>query len=173
MGAEPAEGMVGQTLGLCRASTACCNGSPTSRFRWMPEIFASWTGKSSTCSCACLNGIDLSGASAQLGPDSNRSACRMRRQGAMPGRQVPLRKLIYLALDGLVSFRVPLRIITLLGFTVSLLSFLVALFYLIKKLTIGVRVARFRRWSSRFFLPRGDSTRDDPASSGIHRTHIR
>lgn len=55
-----------------------------------------------------------------------------------------LRKLIYLALDGLVSFsHMPLRIITLLGFTVSLLSFLVALFYFIKKLTIGVGVAGF------------------------------
>ena len=55
-----------------------------------------------------------------------------------------LRKLIYLALDGLVSFsHMPLRIITLLGFTVSLLSFLVALFYLIKKFTIGVGVAGF------------------------------
>lgn len=55
-----------------------------------------------------------------------------------------LRKLIYLALDGLVSFsHMPLRIITLLGFTVSVLSFLVALFYLIKKLTIGVGVAGF------------------------------
>ncbi len=54
------------------------------------------------------------------------------------------RKLVYLALDGLVSFsHMPLRIITLLGFTVSVLSFLVALFYLIKKFTIGVGVAGF------------------------------
>ncbi len=53
-------------------------------------------------------------------------------------------KLIYLALDGLVSFsHMPLRVITVLGFTVSLLSFLVALFYFIKKLTIGVGVAGF------------------------------
>jgi hypothetical protein len=38
------------------------------------------------------------------------------------------RKLLYLALDGLISFsHMPLRIITLLGFTVSFLSFLVAL----------------------------------------------
>lgn len=53
-------------------------------------------------------------------------------------------KLIYLALDGLVSFsHMPLRVITVLGFTVSFLSFLVALFYVIKKLTIGVGVAGF------------------------------
>lgn len=55
-----------------------------------------------------------------------------------------LRKLLYLALDGLVSFsHMPLRIITLLGFTVSMLSFLVASFYIIKKITIGVGVAGF------------------------------
>ncbi len=54
------------------------------------------------------------------------------------------RKLLYLALDGLVSFsHMPLRIITVLGFTVSLLSFLVALFYLIKKITFGIGVAGF------------------------------
>ncbi len=54
------------------------------------------------------------------------------------------RKLLYLALDGLVSFsHMPLRIITVVGFTVSLLSFLVALFYFIKKLTVGVGVAGF------------------------------
>lgn len=54
------------------------------------------------------------------------------------------RKLLYLALDGLISFsHMPLRIITVMGFTVSLLSFLVALFYLVKKFTIGVGVAGF------------------------------
>lgn len=53
-------------------------------------------------------------------------------------------KLVYLALDGLISFsHMPLRIITLLGFTVSLLSFLVALFYMIKKFTLGVGVPGF------------------------------
>lgn len=54
------------------------------------------------------------------------------------------KKLVYLALDGLISFsHMPLRIITLLGFTVSLLSFLVALFYMIKKFTLGVGVPGF------------------------------
>ena len=54
------------------------------------------------------------------------------------------RKLLYLALDGLISFsHMPLRIITLMGFTVSLLSFLVVLFYLIKKFTFGIGVAGF------------------------------
>jgi dolichol-phosphate mannosyltransferase len=54
------------------------------------------------------------------------------------------RKLVYLALDGLISFsHMPLRIITVMGFTVSLLSFLVALFYLVKKFTFGIGVAGF------------------------------
>ncbi len=54
------------------------------------------------------------------------------------------RKLLYLALDGLISFsHTPLRIITLLGFTVSFLSFLVALFYLVKKFTMGTGVPGF------------------------------
>ncbi len=48
-------------------------------------------------------------------------------------------RLMYLALDGLVSFSyIPLRIITILGFTVSLVSILLALFYTIKKLTSGL-----------------------------------
>ena len=54
------------------------------------------------------------------------------------------RKLLYLALDGLISFsHMPLRIITVMGVTVSLLSFLVALFYLIKKIVFGIGVAGF------------------------------
>ena len=54
------------------------------------------------------------------------------------------RKLLYLALDGLISFsHTPLRIITILGFTVSLLSFLVASFYIIKKFTLGTGVPGF------------------------------
>ena len=54
------------------------------------------------------------------------------------------RKLLYLALDGLISFsHMPLRIITLLGFSVSFLSFLVALFYLVKKFTLGTGVPGF------------------------------
>ena len=67
---------------------------------------------------------------------------RQARHAGVP--KYTFRKLLYLALDGLVSFsHMPLRVITLLGFTVSLLSFLVALFYLIMKLTIGVGVAGF------------------------------
>jgi hypothetical protein len=59
------------------------------------------------------------------------------------------RKLLYLALDGLISFsHMPLRIITLLGFTVSFLSFLVALFYLVKKFTLGTGVPALPHWSS-------------------------
>jgi dolichol-phosphate mannosyltransferase len=54
------------------------------------------------------------------------------------------RKLLYLALDGLISFsHMPLRIITILGFTVSLLSFFVALFYLIKRFMLGTGVPGF------------------------------
>jgi polyisoprenyl-phosphate glycosyltransferase len=48
-------------------------------------------------------------------------------------------RLVYLALDGLISFSyVPLRVITMLGFGVSLLSLLLAVFYAIKKLTVGL-----------------------------------
>ncbi|HEX2055429.1 MAG TPA: glycosyltransferase [Nitrospiraceae bacterium] len=54
------------------------------------------------------------------------------------------RKLIYLALDGLISFsHMPLRIITLLGIAVSLFSFAVALFYIVKKLALGVGIPGF------------------------------
>ena len=48
-------------------------------------------------------------------------------------------RLLYLALDGLVSFSyIPLRVITFLGFGVSLMSILLAIFYTIKKLTTGL-----------------------------------
>jgi glycosyltransferase involved in cell wall biosynthesis len=54
------------------------------------------------------------------------------------------RKLLYLALDGLISFsHTPLRIITILGFVVSALSFLVAMTYVIKKLFLGIGVPGF------------------------------
>ena len=53
-------------------------------------------------------------------------------------------RLIYLALDGLVSFSyVPLRVITMLGFGVSLLSIMLAVFYAIKKLTVGLNPPGF------------------------------
>jgi dolichol-phosphate mannosyltransferase len=49
------------------------------------------------------------------------------------------RRLLYLALDGLVSFSyVPLRMISIAGLCVSVMSFFLAVFYLIKKLTSGL-----------------------------------
>jgi glycosyltransferase involved in cell wall biosynthesis len=53
-------------------------------------------------------------------------------------------RLVYLALDGLISFSyVPLRVITMLGFCVSLLSIVLAVFYAIKKLTVGLNPPGF------------------------------
>jgi glycosyltransferase involved in cell wall biosynthesis len=53
-------------------------------------------------------------------------------------------RLIYLALDGLVSFSyVPLRAITILGFCVSLGSIVLALVYAIQKITIGLNPPGF------------------------------
>ncbi|MBA3947411.1 MAG: glycosyltransferase family 2 protein [Herpetosiphonaceae bacterium] len=54
------------------------------------------------------------------------------------------RRLIYLALDGLVSFSfVPLRFITMIGFGVSLLSIILAIFYAIKKILVGLHPPGF------------------------------
>lgn len=53
-------------------------------------------------------------------------------------------RLVYLALDGLVSFSyVPLRMISIIGLSVSILSFIIALFYLLKKLTSGLNPPGF------------------------------
>ena len=53
-------------------------------------------------------------------------------------------RLVYLALDGLVSFSyVPLRVITMLGFTVSVLSIILAVFYVLQKLTVGLNPPGF------------------------------
>lgn len=53
-------------------------------------------------------------------------------------------RLIYLALDGLVSFSyIPLRAISVLGFTVSLVSFLLAVRYIVQKLTTGLNPPGF------------------------------
>ena len=53
-------------------------------------------------------------------------------------------RLVYLALDGLVSFSyIPLRAITMLGFGVSWLSIVLAVFYAIKKLTVGLNPPGF------------------------------
>jgi polyisoprenyl-phosphate glycosyltransferase len=52
--------------------------------------------------------------------------------------------LMLLALDGLVSFSyLPLRVITLLGFAVSLVSFLLAIFYVAIKLQFGLNPPGF------------------------------
>jgi glycosyltransferase involved in cell wall biosynthesis len=54
------------------------------------------------------------------------------------------RRLVYLALDGLVSFSyVPLRMISIVGLCVSVMSFVLAVFYLIKKLTSGLNPPGF------------------------------
>ena len=50
-----------------------------------------------------------------------------------------LTRLIYLALDGLISFSyIPLRLISLAGLGVSFLSIVIAIFYTIQKLTVGL-----------------------------------
>jgi polyisoprenyl-phosphate glycosyltransferase len=50
-----------------------------------------------------------------------------------------LARLLVLALDGLISFSyVPLRLITFLGFSVSVLSMLMTIFYFVKKLLYGL-----------------------------------
>lgn len=55
-----------------------------------------------------------------------------------------IRKLVSLALDGLISFSyLPLRLSTLLGFVVSVLSLLTAVYYVILKLTIGLQPPGF------------------------------
>ncbi len=53
-------------------------------------------------------------------------------------------RLIYLALDGLISFSfIPLRAISLLGFAVSALSIFLAIGYAIQKLTVGLNPPGF------------------------------
>jgi dolichol-phosphate mannosyltransferase len=48
-------------------------------------------------------------------------------------------RLVYLALDGLVAFSfLPLRLITLLGFGVSAVAGVLAIYYAIKRLTVGL-----------------------------------
>lgn len=58
--------------------------------------------------------------------------------------QYTFRRLMSLALDGLISFSyLPLRLATMLGFVVSALSLLAAAFYLIKRLTVGLQPPGF------------------------------
>lgn len=54
------------------------------------------------------------------------------------------KRLVYLALDGLISFSyLPLRVITMLGFGVSACSILMAMFYLAKRLLVGLNPPGF------------------------------
>jgi dolichol-phosphate mannosyltransferase len=64
-------------------------------------------------------------------------AVRYRRQARHAGEtKYPLRKMVRFALDGITSFSfLPLRLATLLGFTVSVLSFLYIVVVIILKLT--------------------------------------
>ena len=53
-------------------------------------------------------------------------------------------RLLYLALDGLVSFSyIPLRIIAILGFVISVISIFFAIGYTIQKLTVGLNPPGF------------------------------
>jgi glycosyltransferase involved in cell wall biosynthesis len=67
------------------------------------------------------------------------------REARLSGRpKYTYARLVLLALDGLVSFsHVPLRLASLLGFAISLLSFGFAAFYFVKKLTRGLTPAGF------------------------------
>jgi glycosyltransferase involved in cell wall biosynthesis len=67
------------------------------------------------------------------------------RQARRSGRpKFTFTRLLYLALDGLVSFSyIPLRAISILGFSVSLISILLAVFYAIKRITSGLNPPGF------------------------------
>jgi dolichol-phosphate mannosyltransferase len=65
-------------------------------------------------------------------------------------------RLIYLALDGLVSFSfLPLRVITVIGFIVSVISILLAIAYTIQKLTIGLSPPGFATLTVAIFFLSG------------------
>jgi dolichol-phosphate mannosyltransferase len=67
-----------------------------------------------------------------------------------------LRRLVFLALDGLISFSyLPLRAITLLGLAVSMLSVALALFYFVKKLTVGLNPPGFATLTVSLFMLAG------------------
>ena len=67
------------------------------------------------------------------------------RQARYAGRvKYTFSRLVYLALDGLISFSfIPLRMISLLGFGVSVLSILLAIGYAIQKITAGLNPPGF------------------------------
>jgi polyisoprenyl-phosphate glycosyltransferase len=79
------------------------------------------------------------------------------RQGRHAGKpKYTMSRLIYLALDGLVSFSyLPLRIITLLGFAVSAISIVLAVAYTIQKLTIGLSPPGFATLTVAIFFLAG------------------
>ncbi len=79
------------------------------------------------------------------------------RQGRHAGRpKYTVTRLIYLALDGLVSFSyLPLRVITLLGFAVSLVSIMLAIFYAVQKLTVGLSPPGFATLTVAIFFLTG------------------
>lgn len=53
-------------------------------------------------------------------------------------------RLVYLALDGLISFSyLPLRVISILGITASLLSIIIAMGYAVRRLTLGLNPPGF------------------------------
>jgi glycosyltransferase involved in cell wall biosynthesis len=65
-------------------------------------------------------------------------------------------RLIYLALDGLVSFSfLPLRVITVIGFLVSIMSILMAIGYTIQKITVGLSPPGFATLTVAIFFLSG------------------
>jgi polyisoprenyl-phosphate glycosyltransferase len=82
---------------------------------------------------------------------------RYERQGRNAGQpKYTVSRLIYLALDGLVSFSfLPLRVITLLGFAVSLMSIVLAAIYAIQKLTVGLSPPGFATLTVAIFFLSG------------------
>lgn len=65
-------------------------------------------------------------------------------------------RLVYLALDGLISFSfLPLRLISLAGLAVSLLSIMIAIFYTIQKLTVGLSPPGFATLTVAIFFLAG------------------
>lgn len=78
-----------------------------------------------------------------VGLDQVGLACE--RQARHAGRsRYTFMRLIYLALDGLISFSyLPLRLIAIMGIFISLFSILMAIFYAVKKLLVGLNPPGF------------------------------
>jgi dolichol-phosphate mannosyltransferase len=79
------------------------------------------------------------------------------RQARYAGRpKYTFSRLLYLALDGLVSFSfVPLRFITIVGFAVSTMSLILAIMYTIQRLTIGLSPPGFATLTVALFFLSG------------------